>query len=418
VPETPNILPAHLTAEASEEEILEVEFPEQLVPPHAAPGLSASKALVPPAAPGLSASKALVPPAAPGLSAPKALVPPAAPVTAAPMKAPLRVRRTDAEAEEPVPSATGPVPEGGCPSCGKPLDAEAVLCIRCGYDLRSGKKIKTQIEAGPSRVGGKPASRSVKDSDDYAHLVLPPLMLVLSVGMVLVGILSAKSLISKGDAEKDTEVIQRALDYRQKRKELEANYRDYLIGRPQINLVLPVELSQPVPLLVILGSSELPASALPKLVPTECAVLRLDAPGEGLDRAWSEEWESDGFIVDREIKRLLAQKKFKVGAVILGGLGQGGAAALEIAARDPQTYSGAVAADPVSLRPMLDDIDKMDHKKQRMAILESPQSKSLAAVYRSSAADELGLKIPETKLEKGADAASLRDAALKLLNRK
>lgn len=31
-----------------------------------------------------------------------------------------------------------------CPSCGKILDPEAVLCIHCGYDLRTHTKLKTQ----------------------------------------------------------------------------------------------------------------------------------------------------------------------------------------------------------------------------------------------------------------------------------
>lgn len=39
--------------------------------------------------------------------------------------------------------------ESKCPSCGAVLQPEAVLCIQCGYDLRSGKKVNE--EAAPKR---------------------------------------------------------------------------------------------------------------------------------------------------------------------------------------------------------------------------------------------------------------------------
>ncbi len=36
--------------------------------------------------------------------------------------------------------ATGPL---GCPGCGKPMEPQAILCLHCGLDLRSGSKAKT-----------------------------------------------------------------------------------------------------------------------------------------------------------------------------------------------------------------------------------------------------------------------------------
>ena len=336
-------------------------------------------------------------------------------------KAPLRVRRTEAQLpaeEEAVKVPSGPVPEGCCPSCSGTLEAGAVLCIRCGYDLRSGKKIKTQVEMGPSRVGAKAGGKAVKSDDDFAHLVVPPLMLVIFVGIVVASILLAKTRPSKDELERKKADQQLAIDYREKREELDRTYRSYLRGKPKSLLILPADVTKLAPVLVILGSSEMPASALAGLAPSACAIFRIEAPGEDQDRAWSEDWDEDAHVVGQELQRMLGQKKFVAGPVILAGLGQGGAAALEIAARDPQAYSLAVAADPLSIRPMLDDIDEMDHKKQKFAILESPNTASAASDYRASAEDDLGLKIPAAKLEKPADAATLLETALKLQNRK
>jgi hypothetical protein len=34
----------------------------------------------------------------------------------------------------------------GCPECGSPLEKRAVLCIECGYDLRTGEKLTTEVK--------------------------------------------------------------------------------------------------------------------------------------------------------------------------------------------------------------------------------------------------------------------------------
>jgi hypothetical protein len=59
----------------------------------------------------------------------------------------------------------GTVPDAGtrCPSCGASFQAGAVLCIQCGYDLRSGKKLEVSSHADdpePARAVSQ-AARSV-----------------------------------------------------------------------------------------------------------------------------------------------------------------------------------------------------------------------------------------------------------------
>ena len=41
----------------------------------------------------------------------------------------------------------GQTEAAACPGCGAQLAADAVLCIQCGFDTRSGKKIETDLEA-------------------------------------------------------------------------------------------------------------------------------------------------------------------------------------------------------------------------------------------------------------------------------
>jgi hypothetical protein len=38
---------------------------------------------------------------------------------------------------------------GNCPSCGKPLNTGAVLCVECGFDVRTGRTLTTQVAAEP-----------------------------------------------------------------------------------------------------------------------------------------------------------------------------------------------------------------------------------------------------------------------------
>ena len=38
-----------------------------------------------------------------------------------------------------------------CPKCGHDCAAEAVLCVRCGTDLRTGRRLRTEVEARSER---------------------------------------------------------------------------------------------------------------------------------------------------------------------------------------------------------------------------------------------------------------------------
>jgi hypothetical protein len=65
------------------------------------------------------------------------------------------------EIEQPAIAALPPPPGGNsCPSCGKPLDKKAVLCVSCGYDTRTGEKRETQHVIESSADAKKSAARS------------------------------------------------------------------------------------------------------------------------------------------------------------------------------------------------------------------------------------------------------------------
>ncbi len=58
---------------------------------------------------------------------------------------------TSANMPDPLPSqepAKASRPESGiqCPSCQAPLDENAVICVQCGLDLRTGKKLTTDMD--------------------------------------------------------------------------------------------------------------------------------------------------------------------------------------------------------------------------------------------------------------------------------
>ncbi len=57
------------------------------------------------------------------------------------------------------PPATGPAPAkspDGCPGCGKPVTPEQVICVNCGFNLKTGKRTKTSLIA-------KPGARAVSE---------------------------------------------------------------------------------------------------------------------------------------------------------------------------------------------------------------------------------------------------------------
>jgi DNA-directed RNA polymerase subunit RPC12/RpoP len=80
--------------------------------------------------------------------APAPLKPPAAPPVAPP--AARAVPAPDAALPPPAPPPTPapevkPSPGAACPSCGAPLAANAVLCVNCGYNLKTGKTLSAVV---------------------------------------------------------------------------------------------------------------------------------------------------------------------------------------------------------------------------------------------------------------------------------
>lgn len=47
-----------------------------------------------------------------------------------------------------VPGVAGEDAEGDaeCPNCGEPIEADAVLCVQCGYHIKLGRQIDTDVE--------------------------------------------------------------------------------------------------------------------------------------------------------------------------------------------------------------------------------------------------------------------------------
>jgi hypothetical protein len=41
-----------------------------------------------------------------------------------------------------------------CPGCSEPMPIEAVLCIKCGYNTRIGRRMHTEVGAGSAEEGG------------------------------------------------------------------------------------------------------------------------------------------------------------------------------------------------------------------------------------------------------------------------
>jgi hypothetical protein len=60
------------------------------------------------------------------------------------------------------PPARGAGASGGtCPGCGSRVDAAAVICVNCGQNLKTGKKLKTSKVAGDAAAAGAAASERV-----------------------------------------------------------------------------------------------------------------------------------------------------------------------------------------------------------------------------------------------------------------
>jgi hypothetical protein len=75
-----------------------------------------------------------------------------------------------------------------CPTCHKPLRPEAVLCVNCGFDLRTGKKV-TPATTSASITPSEPLDR---DSDEAST---PWLRNALIVGAICLAIVSGAALL-------------------------------------------------------------------------------------------------------------------------------------------------------------------------------------------------------------------------------
>ena len=83
-----------------------------------------------------------------------------------PANAPKKPVASPPKPPRPAPSApvTAPTPPAGaaqaatksCPGCGKELPEKAVICVGCGFNLKTGKKLQTVFEA-PEPAPKKPA---------------------------------------------------------------------------------------------------------------------------------------------------------------------------------------------------------------------------------------------------------------------
>ena len=56
--------------------------------------------------------------------------------------------------------AAAPASGGACPSCGSGVDPSAVLCVNCGHNLKTGKKLKTSKPSASSAAAVMPGYRS------------------------------------------------------------------------------------------------------------------------------------------------------------------------------------------------------------------------------------------------------------------
>jgi DNA-directed RNA polymerase subunit RPC12/RpoP len=98
---------------------------------------------------------------------------------------------------------------GRCPACNQSINPSAVICIKCGYDLKKGKRMQTDVAEGdkadkprtknttipetamPS-IGASPISRALEDHDDEAEASsfvqawLPLILILVGLGVRLI----------------------------------------------------------------------------------------------------------------------------------------------------------------------------------------------------------------------------------------
>lgn len=74
-------------------------------------------------------------------------------------------------------AAPGGATAGKCPSCNAKVKPGAVICLNCGFNLQSGKKVKTAIHAGDDAPkGGAPAAAGAGAAPGGALALSPAMM--------------------------------------------------------------------------------------------------------------------------------------------------------------------------------------------------------------------------------------------------
>lgn len=107
--------------------------------------------------------------------------------------------------------AGGAAAGGACPSCGARVDAAAVLCVNCGHNLKTGKKLKTSKvsdESAPAGGGAGervPGYRSfgVKDVAGSSMSPQKKKMMVIGLSVALVGLVAGIVVIVMKGLEND-----------------------------------------------------------------------------------------------------------------------------------------------------------------------------------------------------------------------
>lgn len=71
------------------------------------------------------------------------------------------------EEGQPAPAAAATA-DGRCPSCNQQISPTAVICVKCGFNLKDGKKLATEVAAGAK------AAKAAKAAKGDADVALPP----------------------------------------------------------------------------------------------------------------------------------------------------------------------------------------------------------------------------------------------------
>ena len=99
----------------------------------------------------------------------------------------------------PTPAQQAAAQTGRCPACNQSIKPDAVICIKCGYNLKKGKRIKTAVAEGEAAVaaeagggampaiGASPVASALMDREDEAG-TNKFIELWLPLGLILLGI--------------------------------------------------------------------------------------------------------------------------------------------------------------------------------------------------------------------------------------